>query len=93
MHFTSYSPAEMNFIAYNMLTEDPMVFQMDCKVHSMLIYSTFLKACIFYGSLFTPIKHIRCVHMKMSITMNNYQAVHDLDVFLYVLPAQHQETT
>ncbi len=32
MHFTSYSPADMNFIAYNMFTEDPMVFQMDCKV-------------------------------------------------------------
>lgn len=32
IHFSSFSPVDMHFVSYNMLTEDPMIFLMDCKV-------------------------------------------------------------
>jgi hypothetical protein len=32
LHFSSGSPIEAHFAATNMMTEDPMVFLMDCKV-------------------------------------------------------------
>jgi hypothetical protein len=32
IHFDNCSPVDLHFIAYNMLTEDPMVLMMDPKV-------------------------------------------------------------
>lgn len=32
IHFSTCSPTDLHFIGYNMWTEDPMVFEMDCKV-------------------------------------------------------------
>ena len=31
IHFSNCSPIDLHFIGYNMFTEDPMVFLMDCK--------------------------------------------------------------
>ena len=32
INFPNCSPIDLHFIGYNMWTEDPMIFQMDCKV-------------------------------------------------------------
>lgn len=32
MHFSNCHPCDLHFIRYNIITEDPMVFLMDCKV-------------------------------------------------------------
>ena len=32
IHFDNCNPADLHFMGYNMLSEDPMVFVMDCKV-------------------------------------------------------------
>ena len=39
IHFPTGNPRDLHFIGYNMLTEDPMIFIMDCKV------VLFRKAC------------------------------------------------
>ncbi|XP_028418403.1 uncharacterized protein LOC114543743 [Dendronephthya gigantea] len=31
MHFPNCHPCDLHFVGYNMLTEDPIIFQMDCK--------------------------------------------------------------
>ena len=38
MHFDDCNPADLHFIAYNMLTEDPMVIMMDPKVLIINVY-------------------------------------------------------
>ena len=39
IHFSSFSPFEMNFLSYNMFTEEAMIFLMDCKVYYSYIIS------------------------------------------------------
>ena len=42
IHFDNCNPADLHFIGYNMLSEDPMVFMMDCKVKiSLHVFSKF----------------------------------------------------
>ena len=40
LHFSNLSPIEAHFAAKNMMTEDPMVFLMDCKVLIRFDYIT-----------------------------------------------------
>ena len=38
IHFPSCDPSDLHFVGYNMFTEDPMMFIMDCKVNSTITF-------------------------------------------------------
>ena len=38
IHFPDANPRELHFTAHNILTEDPMIFIMDCKVFLIVVY-------------------------------------------------------
>lgn len=41
IHFPNSNPRDLHFTGYNMLTEDPMIFIMDCKVFYKVYIFTF----------------------------------------------------
>jgi hypothetical protein len=46
IHFPDANPRELHFTGYNILTEDPMIFIMDCKVFLLKYTSLFCYSSI-----------------------------------------------